>query len=303
MDKVAIGNLIKERRKSLGRSQSNVCNGIFDVSTYSRIERGLVNANDDALIRLFERLGLSTETINNSISEQDDAIRQVIREASQANAHGNRKQALALLESINEKYENFSQANRQRYDTVDTMIAYEDGIITNKERLKSLEKAMRITLPDYNISSLPTLMTDMEAVILRYIANAYVVMENYNVAIKIYYQLNDRENRKSDKIAACEKLISICYNLSKCLGQAGRYDECIDVAKEGMRCCEYTDDISMLPSCMYNCAWSLVRRNMIGDKEEAERLTDKMFALFTPMTWNVNGPKDGVERIRKEYFN
>lgn len=303
MDKIAIGKLMKSRRKSLDRSQFDVCNGICDVSSYSRIERGLVDSSADILIYLFERLGLSTEILNDSINEQDDRIRQVIREASHENAHGDQKHALSLLETISEEYENFSQANKQRYDTVDTMIAYEEGVITNEERLTNMEKALRMTVPNYGIDNLPPLLTNTESLILRYIANAYAVLESYDIAIKVYYYLKSRENKKSDRYAASKNLVHICYNLSKCLGQVGRYDECIKVAKEGMCCCKYVSNISMLPSCMYNCVWSLVLRNNDGDREEAKRLIDKISELNTPMTWNGDGLKNGINDILNTYIN
>ncbi|MCD7784143.1 MAG: helix-turn-helix domain-containing protein [Oscillospiraceae bacterium] len=302
MDKIAIGKLIKERLKSLKKSQSDVCIGICDISTYSRIERGLVDTKDDTLIHLFERLGLPTEVLSISIDEHDEAIRQVIRQASQACVHGKRDQALALLESISNEYEGLTSANKQRYDTVDTMIAYEDGTITNKDRLTNMEKAMRLTNPSYSVDNLPTLMTDVEALILRYIANSYAVAEDYNIAISIYYRLKSVEDNKVDKYTASKKLVHICYNLSKCLGEVGRYDECIDVAKEGTLCCEYTDNICMIPSCMYNCIWALVRRDMLGDKEEAKRLIDELSGLYTSKTWNLGGIKAGINDILNTYY-
>ncbi len=303
MDMKEVGNTIKTKREAENITQEELCNGICTASTLSRIERGVISGNIDTLKLLLERLELPTEMLSKDVNEQDDAIRQVIREASQASVHGNQKQAWSLLESISEGYDHFSPTNKQRYDVLDTMLTYEDGVITNDERLVNMEKALRMTVPGYSIDNLPSFMTNMEAQILRYIANAYAVMENYSVAIKIYYQLKERENRKSDKIAASEKLVSICYNLSKCLGQVGRYDECIDVAKEGIRCCEYTRNISMLPNCMYNYAWSLVRRNMYGDKEDAKKLINEISKLCTPMTWDLDGLKEGIENIQKEFFN
>ncbi len=303
MDKIDIGKLIKDRRISLSKSQSDVCEGICDVSTFSRIERGLIDTSHDTLIQLFERLSLSTEWLINAVSEKDDAIRQVIRQANRADVSGNREQAWTLLSSICDDYDSFSLANKQRFDVLDTKLTYEEGDITLEERLNNMVKALRMTVPSYSLNNLPILMTDMESLILRYIANSYTMAEDYSDAIVIYYHLKNWENSRSDKIAASKKLVRICYNLSKCLGMLGKYDESISVAREGICSCEYADNILMLPSCMYNCVWSLVRRNNTGDIEEAKELIDEMSGLYTTKTWNIDGLKEGVDRIEKEYFH
>lgn len=62
----------------------------------------------------------------------------------------------------------------------------------------------------------------------------------------------------------------ILYNLSKCLGLAARYEECIETCNLGIRIARETGRCSFLERMLYNKAWSLTKRNQPGDMEQAK---------------------------------
>ncbi len=97
-----------------------------------------------------------------------------------------------------------------------------------------------------------------------------------------------------------KKLINICYNLSKCLGLSGRYTESIDIAREGIDYCKYANDVSTLPLCMYNYAWSLTYRNENNDREKAKQKLNELSEYCTPMTKNIGVLIDGIRELYKE---
>ncbi|MCD7804466.1 MAG: helix-turn-helix transcriptional regulator [Oscillospiraceae bacterium] len=286
MDKTTVGRIISEQRKKCGLSLSELCNGICNKSTLMRIESGELNVNTDILSRLLERLGIHLD-FDEASNFDDILVRQIIRNANQADVTGDRQEALRLLSTIASDYDSFSLQNKQRYDVINTMLLYEDGRITAETRLCNLEKSMRLTQPKYSLDNLPLVMTDMEAQILKYMATTYGMMEDYEKAITLYSHLKRYLENDTDKVTSAGKLVSICYNLSKSLGLLGRYDESIAVAKESVRYCEYVDNLSMLPSCIYNNAKALVSRNKPGDKEKAKELVNEALVLCTPRTWNI----------------
>lgn len=162
---------------------------------------------------------------------------------------------------------------------------------------------MRLTQPKYSLDNLPLVMTDMEAQILKYIATTYGMMENYEKAIMLYSHLKRYLENDTDKVTSAGKLVSICYNLSKSLGLAGRYDESIAVAEESVKYCEFTNNISLLPSCIYNCAKTMASRNYDGDKEKARELVEEALALCTPKTWNITELTELLAKLKRALEN
>ncbi len=301
MDKKDVGKLIKDRRKEQNITQEELCDGICTASTLSRIESGKFNSNTGVLTRLLERLGLSADFLREATYDEDYIVRQKIRDINHLNICGNREKAHSMLDELGKDYETFSIENKQRYDVIETKIMYEDGLISAETQLDHLEDTLRLTIPNYHESELPKYMTNMEAQILRDIANSYGLMEDYEPAIDILMHIKSNIERHAvDKDFSSKKLISICYSLSKYLGLVGRYDESIQAARDGMSYCEYVGDSRMLPSCMYNCAWSLSRRNYYGDKEEAKKLANEALSLCTSRAWNSEELNECINRLLEQ---
>ncbi len=250
------------------------------------------------MARLLERLGLSADFLREAANDEDYLVRQKIRDINHVNISGDREKSRAMLDELGKDYESFSVENRQRVDVLETKMMYEDGLIDAKTQLDHLKDCLRMTVPYYSENELPKFMTNMEAQILRDIANSYGLMEDYEPAIRILYCVKCHyENNAVDRAFSARKLIEICYNLSKFLGLAGKYDESVQIASEGIRYCEYVPELRVLPSCMYNCAWSLERS---GKKEEAKKLAEEALSLCTPRVWNVEELTECINRLLKE---
>ncbi|MCD7846905.1 MAG: helix-turn-helix domain-containing protein [Oscillospiraceae bacterium] len=301
MDKKEIGEMIKMRREEEKVTQEELCIGICTASTLLRIESGKFSSNTGVLTRLLERLGLSADYLREATNDEDYIVRQKIRDINHVNISGDKEKARAMLDELGADYENFSVENRQRYDVMGTKMLHEEGAIDTKTRLSHLEDSLRLTIPNYSESKLPKYMTNMEAQILRDIADTYGELQEYEHAINILQHIKDNyEKHAVDKSYSAKRLVDICYNLSKCLGLAGRYSESIQIAKDGINYCDYVSNLSMISSCMYNCAWSLSRRNNYGDKEEAKKLANEALSLCTPKVWNSEELKQCLNRLLKE---
>ncbi len=298
MDKNDISKLIKDRREEQNITQEELCEGICTASTLSRIESGKFNSNTSVLTRLFERLGLSADYLREANNDEDYIVRQKIRDINHLNISGDREKAHALLDELGKDYESFSIENKQRYDVIETKMMYEEGLISAETQLDHLEDSLRLTIPNYDENNLPKYMTNMEAQILRDIANTYGEMEQYEPAIVILSHVKENiEKNAVDKAFSARKLLYICYNLSKFLGLSGKYNDSVRIAKEGMNCCQYVSDIYMLPGCMYNCAWSLARS---GNKEEAKKLANEALSLCTPRIWDAEELTECLKRLLAE---
>ncbi|MCC8131851.1 MAG: helix-turn-helix domain-containing protein [Ruminococcus sp.] len=278
MDKIAIGKIISDRRKAENCTQEDLCLGICSIATLSRIENGKAGNHDRSYIpSLLERLGMSGDSINDIISEDDYTVRQMIRRANQAIILEGTEEAWKIVKEtrarINDDHRNISLANEQRLIVLETELSRQECKISVDEELKRLEKALRMTAVNYSPENLPPYMTNMECQILGDIAIAYHKLGHTDNAISIDYHVKGfMEHYVEDKILAADNLTVLCHNLSKFLGLAERYSDCIAVAHDGIIWHKLTDIKRTLPLTMYNCAWSLVRRNEDGDIAEAKKL-------------------------------
>ena len=301
MDKIAIGKIISERRKEENCTQEDLCLGICSIATLSRIENGKAGNHDRSYIpSLLERLGMSGDSINDIISEDDYIIRQMIRRANQANILERTEEAWKIVHEtrarINDDHRNISLANEQRLIVLETELSRQEGKISVEEELKRLENALRMTAVNYSPENLPPYMTNMECQILSKIAIAYSRLGQPETAIKIDSHVKRfMELYIEDKIVAANQLIYLCYNLSKIFGLTGKYNDCISVARDGIYWHKLTGVQKTLPQTMYNCAWSLARRNEKGDMEEAKKLAydalelNKVMSKYTDISPTLSG--------------
>ncbi|MCC8196991.1 MAG: helix-turn-helix domain-containing protein [Ruminococcus sp.] len=277
MDKIAIGKIIYNRRKAENCTQEDLCLGICSIATLSRIENGKAGNHDRSYIPgLLERLGMSGDSINDIISEDDYTVRQMIRRANQANILEGTEEAWKIVQEtrarINDDHRNISLANEQRLIVLEARLSRIDGKISVEEELDRLENALRMTAVNYSPQNLPPYMTNMERQILGKIANTYYDLKQIETAIVIDSHVKRfMESYVEDKLIAANHLVLLCYNLSKFLGLVGRYSDCISVARDGIYWHKLTGIQKTLPQTMYNCAWSLARRNEKGDMEEAKK--------------------------------
>ncbi len=304
MTKSEIGKIIKQRRRELGIKQKELCEGICGESLLSKIETGKSDGSAETICLLLERLGIVGVIPDEMLNESDIYVREKIREANRAHCKGNTDKAWVILDEISDDYESFSKANKQRYDVLSTMLLPATSEAEHKSRLFSLEKSLKMTSKDYRADNLPPFMTSMEIQIIGYIAVTYAFLNDSETTIRMLSHTKAYIERfYVTKSTAYERLSTICYNLSKYLGLAGRYDECINTARQGVEYCNTIDDIPLLPNCMYNLAWALARRNDKDDRKEAKELATEALTYCNSKTINAKTLPNSIRRLINDYLS
>ena len=75
----------------------------------------------------------------------------------------------------------------------------------------------------------------------------------------------------------------ILYNLSKALGSAGYYDECLEICEQSIHLARKTSRCSHLGKALYNRAWALMERNQDGDRVSAAHYAKQSRDFFKIM--------------------
>jgi len=286
-----LGSIIRNRRMELGLSQEDLADGICSVPTLSRIENGERMPTKNHFEMLMQRLGYSAMSLDFFTDKRDFLIYEQkfkIRQAYVA-------KDLLLTERLLGEYEKMisddSKIDQQFFSLYHTLLNVNK--YTNEEKRTRFESALRLTCPAYSSIRLPHVLSYEEIILLNSIAISYDTPETRHHAIDILRAL--KAYYDCHVITLEEALRTqpmILYNLSKVLGLAGYYDECLEICDQGIRLARMTARCSHLGKTLYNRAWALIKRNEDGDYSAAAQS-----AALSRNFFQIMGDGAGVQSI------
>lgn len=271
-----IGEYIKRKREEKEIKQDELCYGICDRSTLSRIERGKQEPSYYILKALLQRLGISEDRCQILMGAQEFEIAELQREIVADNVRKDFSSALKKIRRLEELSQSAENPLLQQFILrVRAAAGYEE----NGERLdydnptqrKMLIQALELTCPGITMENMCSfLLSENEAKIINQIAITYSEEGNRRQAIEIYRQLI---RYVQSHFAGCEigqvMLPLTAYNYSKVLGLERRYEEAIEIAELGRQCCVKYNKCRMLGGLLLNIAYCL---HQLGDDEKSQKL-------------------------------
>ena len=224
----------------------------------------------DFLFAGFQRLGFSESILYNYVDEHTLFLHKLKFKIRQAIILEHFEEAQSLLGNYKRKMDPESHLEQQ-FVLLNGLLASPLSY-TVEGRLAQFEAAIRLTCPNYNNEdSVPRILSYEEIIILNNIAGCYQSMHDFQKAIHILSLIKKHyENGMINPEEILRTQPLILYNLSKCLGLAARYEECIETCNLGIRIARETGRCSFLERMLYNKAWSLTKRNQPGDMEQAK---------------------------------
>ncbi len=276
------GYIIKQRREELGYTQEELSDGICSVPTLSRIENGERMPTKNHFEMLLQRLGFSESILYNYVDEHTLFLHEQKFKIRQAIILAHFEEAQKLLENYKKKMDPESHLERQ-FVLLNEILASPTSYNV-QDRLLRLEEAIRLTCPNYSEENVPRVLSYEEILILNNIAGCYHSMQDYQKAIHILSLIKKHyENGMLNREEVLRTQPLILYNLSKCLGLAGRYEECVEICNLGIRIARETGRCSLLEKMLYNKAWSLVKKNSPGDMDQAKETVKLALYMATVM--------------------
>lgn len=285
------GELLRQRRLALGCSQEELCDGICAPATLSRIENGERMPLQEHLEMLLQRLGYS-ETMAYAYVDKNTLLKHElkfnIRQAVILKQFDTAKQ---LLERFEEQFTELTPLDQQ-FLLLQKILVKPD--YAADETLERLETAIRLTCPSYD--KLPRVLSYEEILLLNSISVCYRERKDYDRAIRILMHI---KHYYESHIVNMEEVLRtqplILFSLSKCLGWAGRFEECIEICDQAIQIAQQTGRCPMMAMTLYNraCAfWEL------GDKEEARKtvLQAYRFAEIMQQTSSVEHYRRFIEK-------
>ena len=291
------GPLIKQRREELGISQEELADGICSVPTLSRIENGERMPSKQHSEMLLQRLGYSDSIHISFVTEKTLELHNLKYKIRQALIHRRHEEAGALLEQFITEADRGDCVSEQFILLCQTILSQ----LPPEERLEQLTKAMRLTCPQYSPAAIPEFLSYEEILILNNIAICYGRSGQMDVAINIFSALKRyHENHMVNQEEILRTQLEILYNLSKYLGLAQRYDECIEICDLGIRISRETRKCSQLDKLLYNKAWSLLKRRQEQDEMIAKECLRKAICFSDAM--NLAETKQYYLQFMRDHF-
>lgn len=263
MRELFLGEYIKQERLKQGITQEQLCEGICEPITISRMENGKQTPSYNRIRAFLQRLGLPDERYVALLSKneleiktlQDEIRADAIRfyRAAPENRAGIRTAGLQKLEELEKLAEPDDRIIRQYIMHERATFGKPDGPYSLEEKLELLLEALRITVPNFDLEEINLGLYSMgETTLLNQIAVTYAQMGQEKKAIDIYRQL-----LKYVQKHYCEgmsryagKFALVAHNYTHALFMVGRYDDAIEVAELGQKVCVEYAHYQFLPGLL-----------------------------------------------------
>lgn len=244
---------------------------------------------------LMQRLGLSSTDIDFMTNQRDVEFCQLKFNLRQARITGNDAKAEKILKDNADIISKLDPIERQTFDFMEICLKVDKKEMSNEEALHRLVDILKVTHPLYTPENLPQFLSYEDILLLNKIAIMYDLLGDRNKAIEILYHIKEFYDKQvCDIEEALRTQTMILYNLSKVLGLAGRYAECIHICELGIKLAHETDRRKYLQNAYYNMSWCMYYRNNPGDYEAS--IYYMKLAYYS--AW-VLGKKDSVEKYAK----
>lgn len=231
---ISIGQYIKSAREERGITQWELCDGVCDSSTISRIENGKNVNNSEIINRLMEKLGLPDPREFYILSGKEKKIDALKKEIVFYNSRMETEPALEKLRELEDlvgKNDKFVRQLSLRTKALVMPVSYD-------EKLAMLDEAIRLTVPHFDVKNIDMHLYCLEELkIIVNMASVYGQSGQHKIALSVFDQLLDYvEEHYPHKVHSGAYLPLITHNYAIELGRCKLYDDSNDMAEQ---CKEY----------------------------------------------------------------
>ncbi len=272
-----IGDVIRKRRRMLGLSVRELCEGICSEKTLRRLENNKTRSQRAVWSELFCRLGLSPEYQRESVvTGQRDVLLMYRASGDTLNNHDT-EETQRLLEQLKKLLPMDIPINRQELERKDCLNKLQKKEITAEECVIRLKKALQYTIPLESIK----MAKDGPDIYLTCTELGCI----YNTAMKSKDEAEEfnldllqsvtRQCIPDDSIDTFINMYELIMSgVASRLGSAGEYNKSTEISEKAMKKCLSARRMGTLHQFLYNRLWNRI--------ESAKKSTST--ALEIPIT-------------------
>lgn len=252
-----IGDVVRKRRKMLGMSAQELCEGICSEKTLRRLENSKVKTQRAIWGELFSRLGLSPEYHRESIITDRHDVINIYRNARKAANNYDIVKCHKLLLQLNKMLSMDIPVNKQELERMDCVCRFRKGEITLDECVIRLKKVLQHTVP------LKIIINAKDG------PNIYLTNEELGCLYSIV--MKSREPTEEFNVDLLQSVTRQCIpenntnygmqelimnGMASRLGDAGEYKRSTEISENLIKECLSVRRMGMLHHCLYNRFWN-----------------------------------------------
>ena len=297
MREIFLGEVIRQRRVELKLTQEEVCEGICEPITISRLENGKQTPSRNRVKALLQRLGLPDDRFYGLLSAKELEISRLEKEIVSCNvrferAEGEEKkaaraEALSKLQALEQVIDGDDTLSRQLILRSRYLLGTDQGPYGLEEGLALLLEAMRLTKPRFDIRQIEKgLYTEQEVKLINNMAQCFIRAGKHLDAIDILRQLLGYLQISWKKIPPHRAHIPfVSYNYARELVIIGRYEEAIEIAEYGREMSVKYGNYLQLPGFLAFLAESYYNQ---GKLDESIELYKQSYYLYKAICDDAN---------------
>lgn len=250
-----LGEVVRQRRKTLGVPLEPVCEGLCTPMTLSRFESGKQTPSLDCVTAIIQRLGLPDDRYYAQLTRKETKLVLLRKETlacckqfeqtqgeTQRQARG---EALKLLRKLERCIKVDDRINQQFILRLRTLLE----VHSPSEQLAMLIEAIRLTSPRFDLEELGScLYSSDEVIIISKIAIHHAYCGQRRKAIDIYGQLLRLVQKRTPNH---NQLPLIAYNYALYLAEDNRLEEALEISEIGRQICIRQGYYYMLPGLLH----------------------------------------------------
>lgn len=275
MQEMLLGAYIRQRREALGLTQQQLCEGICEPVTISRIENGRQTPSRSRAGALLQRLGLPDDRYFALLSKNEMEVSALQAEIVSCNVHGRRERGLELIA----KLENIMEAD----DHITRQFVLRSRVLLGdygfEERLDMLLEAIRLTVPRFSVEEIESFLYSFDEIkIINQIGNAYAEAGQHKKAIDVYSRLLRYVQKHNSNITqSTGQLTLVAYNYALELCACRLYEDSIEIAELCRQACVNYGHYQSLPGALHIMAECY---HFLGDDEKSQDLYIQAYGIY-----------------------
>lgn len=300
MREVFLGEYMKQRRLELGLTQEQLCEGICEPMTISRMENGRQTPSRNRINALLQRLGLPDDRYFALLSKREEEIAALQKEIVACSVQRDTAHGRELLDQLEHITEPDDHVTRQFILRSQVILGKAEGRYSAEEQLQMLMDALRMTVPHFDLEEISSGLYSFEEVkIINQIAGVYTNSGQNRKAIEILGQLEKYIRKHHQNILQSKGLLPlISHNYARALAIGKRYDEAIEIAESGRQSCIAYGHYQFLPGILAIAAECY---HFLGEDSTSKKRYYQAYALYDALD-----ERDELENVASEmrqYFN
>lgn len=258
MDNLYFGEIIRIRREELNMKQEELCEGVCERSTLSKIERGKNECSKYLAEVFLQRLNLPMDFYYASSSKtgiEQLNIRNKINDAIRMREYDKLPE---LIENGNQVQDNNLLFKQFIVETEGIYALRKENDVDKARKL--LLSAMHVLHNDFELNSeWKFRFITEEYYILNILANTYVEEEKHDIAIEIFKKLLERAEKSfvHEDEESMRIIIMLMYNLSRSYGRTNHFVECLEISERAIELCKRFGRPDRLAELLINKGYAL----------------------------------------------